>query len=107
MMLGNWTEPKLSSEPPIVNTCGKIEDWLLPSVAFTLKIYVPAAVGVPERTPPEVRVKPGGKEPPSTVKVVEPEPPALVNAEEYEAPSLPEARGAELSTKPEILVWNA
>ena len=36
--------------------------WPAPSFSCTLKLYVPAVVGVPLRTPPE-RLKPGGSTP--------------------------------------------
>ena len=36
---------------------------LLLAVAWTVKLKVPAAVGVPERTPPVVRVSPVGSVP--------------------------------------------
>jgi hypothetical protein len=43
--------------------------YLLASVAVTVKLAVPAVVGVPESTPPVDSVSPVGSEPLVTVKV--------------------------------------
>jgi hypothetical protein len=51
---------------------------VLLSVALTVKVYDPAAVGVPLKTPPEDRVRPGGTEPALTVNEYGAVPPSAV-----------------------------
>ena len=48
------------------------------SVALISKVYVPAEVGVPERTP-DVNVRPVGKAPLNNTKVYGPVPPLAAN----------------------------
>jgi hypothetical protein len=36
------------------------------SLTFTVKLKLPAVVGVPEITPAELRERPGGRDPPAT-----------------------------------------
>ena len=43
---------------------------LVPFAARTVNVNVPAAVGVPERTPTELIVRPPGNAPESIVKVI-------------------------------------
>lgn len=57
----------------VADAITKVTTWvlsgLIPFVALTEKLYVPAAVGVPVKAPPEDRVKPGGNVPVETEKV--------------------------------------
>ena len=46
-----------------------------PSVAVTVKLEVPVAVGVPEITPPLDNPRPAGNDPTVTAYVYEPNPP--------------------------------
>jgi hypothetical protein len=49
------------------------------SVAVTVKVKLPAVVGVPDKTPPLDRDRPGGREPLVTAKVYGAVPPEAVN----------------------------
>ena len=60
------------------------------SVTFTVKLYVPACVGVPEISPLEaVRAKPGGRRPELMVQLYGVTPPVAASVEEYAVPTLP------------------
>src|SRR5580700_5902662 len=63
---------------------GSVADWPLASVTFTVKLDVPAAVGVPDNTPVEpFSVIPSGRLPLLTDQVYGPVPPATANVTEY------------------------
>src|SRR5215831_11083075 len=82
------------------------------SVAFTVNVYVPATVGVPEITPAADRDVPVGSDPVRSAQVYGAAPPVTVRAWEYAAPRtalgrdvvvtttvVPAACGARLSTQ--------
>ena len=52
------------------------------SVAATVKLAVPASVGVPEMTPAEERLKPAGSAPAESVQVYGGKPPLAASAAE-------------------------
>jgi hypothetical protein len=63
------------------------------SVTSTVKLKVPAAVGVPARIPPVARVRPPGNAPADTVQAYPaPVPPVAVNVAEYDTETVPPAR---------------
>ena len=49
------------------------------SIARTVKLNVPAVVGVPEINPDELRFKPEGSDPPTTLNVIGACPPDVFN----------------------------
>ena len=59
------------------------------SVAMTVNEYEPTLVGVPESTPEEERVKPGGNVPAVTEKLYGAEPPLAVIAWLKNEPTVP------------------
>src|SRR5689334_9985578 len=62
------------------------------SIAVTVKLTDPAAVGVPEITPPTESDSPAGSDPDVTDHVSAPIPPIVLSAAEYRAPTV--ARGS-------------
>src|SRR5580700_10808101 len=61
-----------------------VADWPLASVTFTVKLDVPAAVGVPDNAPVEApSVIPSGRLPPLTDQAYGPVPPETANVVEY------------------------
>ena len=60
-----------------------------PSVTLTVKLFGPAAVGVPDIVPPEARVKPEGSDPFDTDHEYGGDPPAAPSACEYATPITP------------------
>src|SRR5579872_2103275 len=68
-----------------------VADTLLASVTLTVKLDVPAAVGVPESTPVEaLSVIPAGSVPLLTDQVYGAVPPLTVSVNEYAAPTSPD-----------------
>ena len=66
--------------------------WLLASVTLTVKLDVPAAVGVPDSTPVEAfRVIPAGSVPALTDHAYGAVPPLTVSVSEYHRPPHPTA----------------
>ena len=64
--------------------------WAAASVTLTVNAAVPAAVGVPDSTPPPLSVTPLGRAPEFTVQTSGPVPPVAVNAGLlYAAPTSP------------------
>lgn len=59
------------------------------SVAWTVKLNVPPAAGVPESTPADDSVSPVGKVPLDLINVYEPLPPLAVNVWLYTVPAVP------------------
>ena len=60
------------------------------SLTWTVKLKVPAVVGVPARIPPLARVRPPGSAPEDTVQAYPaPVPPAAVSVTEYAALTVP------------------
>jgi hypothetical protein len=59
-------------------------------VAVTRKLYEPLVVGVPDNTPVEESVKPGGKKGAFALKVYGAVPPVAVKVRLYATPTLPE-----------------
>lgn len=64
------------------------------SVTRTLKLAVPAAVGVPEITPPAERVNPAGNVPSDSDQVYGDMPPLAVSVWLYAVPTVPFGRNA-------------
>ena len=63
------------------------------SVTVTVKLKVPAAVGVPAKIPPLARVRPTGRVPADIVQAYPaPVPPVAVNVVEYDTLTVPPAR---------------
>src|SRR5260370_14823999 len=62
------------------------------SATWTVKVDVPAAVGVPEITPPLLRLKPLGSVPEAKLHVRAPAPPLACRVTEYAAPTVPAVR---------------
>jgi hypothetical protein len=63
------------------------------SVTVTVKLKVPAAVGVPARIPPLTRVRPPGSVPADTVQAYPaPLPPVAASVTEYDTLTVPPAR---------------
>ena len=60
------------------------------SVACTVKVKVPAVVGVPVSAPPVASVNPGGSVPVTRVNEYGPVPPEAVNVWLYAVPTAPE-----------------
>ena len=69
------------------------------SVAFTVKLEVAAAVGVPDSIPAELSVRPAGKLPVVIVNEYEPLPPVAVIVWLYEMPTVPLASEGGLSAR--------
>src|SRR5579883_2509388 len=59
------------------------------SVAVTVKVEVPAAVGVPPMLPSGPRLRPAGKAPLVTSQTYEPVPPLAASVVEYAVPTVP------------------
>jgi hypothetical protein len=65
-------------------------DPLTESVTVTLRLYVPAAVGVPLSTPPAVKLSPGMGE--SMLQLYGDVPPVAVNVTELNVPVYPNVK---------------
>jgi hypothetical protein len=63
-----------------------------------VKVDVPVAVGVPEITPPLLRLKPLGSVPEALLHVRAPAPPLACRVTEYAAPTVPAVRGEAVVT---------
>src|SRR3954469_24843225 len=63
----------------------------LPVAALTLKVNVPAVVGVPDSTPDAPSDRPGTGVPPASENVYGPVPPLAVSDCEYATPTVPPA----------------
>ena len=68
------------------------------SATWTVNVDVPVAVGVPEITPPELRLKPLGRVPEAKLHVTAPAPPLACRETEYAAPIVPAVRGEVVAT---------
>src|SRR6185437_6285008 len=66
------------------------------SIACTVKVKSPLVVGVPDRMPPVLRVRPGGSVPPVVVKVYGAVPPVAANVCRYATPFVPGGNAAGL-----------
>jgi len=63
------------------------------SVALTVNVLVPAAVGVPESTPAELNARPAGRVPALTVQAYGDVPPLAAKVKLYAAPTVPAVNG--------------
>ena len=66
------------------------------SVTLTVKLNVPAAVGVPLKTPAELKLKPPGTDPELTDHVSVPVPPVVAKVCEYTTPTSPTGSGEDV-----------
>jgi hypothetical protein len=72
---------------------GAVSAGLPESATWTVKVDVPVAVGVPEITPPPLRLTPLGSVPEAKLHVRVPAPPLACRVTEYAAPTVPAVRG--------------
>ena len=73
-----------------VYACDPVRPWL--SVAVTVKLKPPAAVGVPLMLPALDSVNPAGRLPPVTANVYGPMPPLAVRMSAYDTPTAGDGR---------------
>jgi hypothetical protein len=64
----------------------------LESTTLSVKLNVPAAVGVPEMVPPEDSVRPAGRAPELMLQLYGVVPPLAASVVEYTDPTCPEGR---------------
>src|SRR5204863_9186369 len=82
-----------SSSGFTVSASGLDPVWDTLSLTATVKLAVPAALGVPLITPPLDNVRPAGNDPNVIDQVYEPVPPLAANVSEYAALAAPAGRG--------------